>query len=453
MSIPSGTTKTQRGVQPVAGCMPTNRRRSWRPSIISACAVILSGAIGVKEASGQHCMYEIVGEISTPGCFPGELAPIVATAINDNSVVVGYFFDCAFNEQPFMWSAERGFVAIPLPPGVLFAKPMDIDDQGEMVGSLAKPNLGKELAFHWADDVWTELPSLPGSTNTTAFAINDFGVIVGESANTITGPAIACVWKNGTISALDLPLGPNSAAFDISDASLAVGRMGGSSYPFVPFLWTRESATALPTLRNTFRSEALAVNEHMTVVGQAFVETKSGSVPRRSWMFENRQLTDLGVLPEADHRTIANDINDARQVVGDCFGVANATNKPFLWQNGSIIELQTLITNPPEHLFLLHAYAINNAGQIVVQGASQPMFVLAPVGRPLGDVNIDCVVDERDLVAVLEDWGPAKLYQPTDQVTSATFQPPADGVVDAADLAIVLGNWSVSSSPSLPARR
>jgi hypothetical protein len=28
-------------------------------------------------------------------------------------------------------------------------------------------------------------------------------------------------------------------------------------------------------------------------------------------------------------------------------------------------------------------------------------------------------------------------------VTSATFQPPPDGIVNAADLAILLGNWGV----------
>lgn len=100
------------------------------------------------------------------------------------------------------------------------------------------------------------------------------------------------------------------------------------------------------------------------------------------------------------------------------------------------------------------AEAINNVGQIAVRDLSGHfMIVLRPKDRPLGDVNIDCVVDERDLIAVLEGWGPDRLGHIADIVTSSNLQPPGDGNVDGADLAVVLGNWSVSSTESRPTRR
>ena len=52
----------------------------------------------------------------------------------------------------------------------------------------------------------------------------------------------------------------------------------------------------------------------------------------------------------------------------------------------------------------------------------------------------DGVVDAADLAALLGQWGPNPGSY-ADMVSSDTFQPPPDGVVDAADLARLLGNW------------
>lgn len=52
----------------------------------------------------------------------------------------------------------------------------------------------------------------------------------------------------------------------------------------------------------------------------------------------------------------------------------------------------------------------------------------------------DGIVDGADLAYLLGEWGvnPGSL---ADFVTSATFMPPPDGIVDGADLAILLGDW------------
>jgi hypothetical protein len=54
----------------------------------------------------------------------------------------------------------------------------------------------------------------------------------------------------------------------------------------------------------------------------------------------------------------------------------------------------------------------------------------------------DGVVNAADLAFLLGEWGPNP-GSPADYVTSVTFQPPPDGIVNAADLAILLGNWGV----------
>jgi hypothetical protein len=52
----------------------------------------------------------------------------------------------------------------------------------------------------------------------------------------------------------------------------------------------------------------------------------------------------------------------------------------------------------------------------------------------------DGEVDAADLAFLLGEWG-INPGSPADTVTSATFAPPPDGMVDAADLAFLLGEW------------
>jgi hypothetical protein len=55
----------------------------------------------------------------------------------------------------------------------------------------------------------------------------------------------------------------------------------------------------------------------------------------------------------------------------------------------------------------------------------------------------DGIVDGADLANLLGDWSPNECDPNccADTVTSATFQPPPDGIVDGADLAALLGAW------------
>ena len=77
----------------------------------------------------------------------------------------------------------------------------------------------------------------------------------------------------------------------------------------------------------------------------------------------------------------------------------------------------------------------------------QAMFESEFEGYCLGDVVTsstfapppDGFVDAADLAVLLGEWGDAPSC--SDSVTSATFASPPDGIVDAADLAALLGGW------------
>lgn len=144
------------------------------------------------------------------------------------------------------------------------------------------------------------------------------------------------------------------------------------------------------------------------------------------------------------------DINDTGQIVGTATNPPpDNSSAPFLWQHGAIHDLRASVIGAPGNLNFMSASGINEQGQIIgggLIGSKIVVVLFTPVDRPLGDVNLDCAVDEHDLIALLDDWGPDKGGHLTDIVASATFAPPSDGKVDGADLAVVLGNWAPDPS-------
>ena len=417
-------------------------RMAWAWAAISAMA-----AVQAESALGQ-CYYSITALIEAPGCAPPfDTSSVSPRAINDHGVVVGEFRPCVLGDpHPFIWSEETGFVAIPLPPGVSDATFADINNNGEIVGWMNQFSSGKR-ALHYKDGVWTELPMLPDFPQASAHAINDHGDIVGEAFDSFSfEPFRGLLWRDGMVMELVLPIGPQSSVADINNSSQMTGWMGTSRFnSATAFVAGDECTITIPHIPNSTSGMAISINEHGSVAGASLLFTKNGPVGRRSWLFENGEITDLGTLPSVNYTTVVEDINDANQIVGIARNPPpDNSSAPFLWQNGTIHDLRLLIEPPEDKKFFQSAVSTNNGGQII--GHAGPFgVVIKPINRPLGDVNIDCVVDEYDLITVLDDWGPGKQDHLADIVTSATFAPPGDGRVDAADLAVVLGN----SSPRL----
>jgi probable HAF family extracellular repeat protein len=211
-----------------------------------------------------------------------------------------------------------------------------INDGGQIIGwsytgantegcNPSTPPLG---SFIWDKEKGMRSVGSFGGTCTWAFGLNNHSQVVGWSAVTNNQYTRAFLSQNGSIQDLGGLIGGNSTfAFAVNEAGEAVGggQVGGNSSPyFHAALWTQ--------------------------IGQ---------------------ITDLGTLAD-DPCSSATDINAQGQVVGgsislsQCLGEELYT-RAFLWENGGIVDLNTLIP-ARSPLYLLYADHINDRGEIAGNG-------------------------------------------------------------------------------------
>lgn len=232
----------------------------------------------------------------------------LATAINDESVIVGYSLGPMSEYRAFRWSA-----------GV-------IQDLG---------TLGR--AAEWSED------------HSAAYGINRAGVIVGSS---IVGDANrAVVWRAGKIKDLGTLGGYHSVAYAINDRGKIVGESNVTSGEYHAFLWWEGRMTDLGTLGGA-NSSAYAINEAGQVVGVSV--TASGK--RHAFLWRNGEMIDL--IPNS-LRSTAHGIDDRGRVVGYFMDPSFESNA-FLWSDGVLTNL-----GRPANASNSTAVAINERGLII----------------------------------------------------------------------------------------
>lgn len=255
-----------------------------------------------------------------------------------------------------------------------------INDRGEAVGmsETAVPDLNNEdicgfgthltcVPFLWRDGHMSALPTV-GGNNGQASAINNRGEVAGfaETANADpTCPPIPVdlpvLWVKGQANALPLiGADPDGVAFGINDLGQAVGYSGDCFNAKHAVMWQNGTAFPLQDLGVERSNFGFAINNLGQVVGQ--VRTADGSTRVASLWQPNGTLTVLGILP-GQSASSATGINSKGQVVGSTFDSGSNWSGGFIWQNGVLTDLNTLI---PEDsgLLIINASNINERGQI-----------------------------------------------------------------------------------------
>jgi probable HAF family extracellular repeat protein len=328
---------------------------------------------------------------------------VVGAALNTipdaNSMQAGTFWlwggivlPYQYQTRAFLWDEQKGMQDLGTLPGGTDAQAILINERGQVIGysytgstqsSMCFP-LGTSFPLAISSFLWEKGKGMVdlggfGGTCTGATDLNNQGQVVGTSF--VTGDAFgrAFLWEHGSIHDLGGSLGGNNTgAFVMNDEGQAVG-----------FATLPGEATYHATL--------------WTEVGK---------------------MTDLGTLGK-DPCSYATGINAGGQVVGassDC----NSIFRAFLWEDGSLFDLNALIPLGSA-LSVTQTYTINNRGEIAGEGRDGSGHDHALLLIPCDEDHADVEGCDYDLVeeAAATQQTPASVTQK--QTTMAPSTPALNG--------------------------
>jgi len=232
-------------------------------------------------------------------------------------------------------------------------------------------------AFIWdPKNGMQDLGTLGTGTDAEATAINERGQVIGDSY-TSSAPGVcpsgiatgAFIWDraHGMVDLGNFG-GTCTIPNNLNNSGQVVGfsTVAGDNYQR-GFLWNDGHLRNLRGSIGGKNTGAIAINENGAAVGFAYL---AGETTYHAALWRDvEHLTDLGTIG-SDLCAFAQGINGQGQVVGDslptdCSG--DGASRAFLWENGSIADLNTLIP-PNSSLYLIYAYTINERGEIAVNG-------------------------------------------------------------------------------------
>jgi probable HAF family extracellular repeat protein len=246
------------------------------------------------------------------------------------------------------------------------------------------PDAYNSNGFLWKDGVLNSLGPLPGGFSSFGAAMNESGVVIGQSENGNIDPLLglpeldAVIWVHGNIVDLGSFGGNESNPGDINGRGEVVGgALNSTADPFAnnfgtfwfypattqirAFLWQGGKLKDLGTLGGP-DSFAAFINESGQIAGISYTDYtpnpgNGGQPAQHPFFWENGKMTDVGTLGGA--LGIPRDLNNRGQVVGASNLAGDLSYHPFFWQAGKISDLGTLGGDNGE------AYAINDFGEIV----------------------------------------------------------------------------------------
>jgi probable HAF family extracellular repeat protein len=369
-------------------------------------------------AAATTYTYTDLGTLTDVSTRPG-MGNTIARGVNTSGEVVGHsqqlLGDGSLGLRAFYWVNGSKMLDLgtlppedPTSPGPTSAA-RGINDKGQVVGFSRVLATGtQQEAFVANKDAggmmlpMSPLGTLPKSPSgeaffpsSEAFAINEKGQIVGrsmENASPPGGPQIpissgrAFLYQDGEMKDLgalpndSLPekVDPYSEAWAINDRGQVVGESGTDEDHGKAFLYTPGgSMKGLDTLPGQPYSEAFGIDNSGQIVGWSY--SSRAAVQGRAFIYRNGKMEDLGSLPDASQPAEKNDpysmaraIDEHGRVVGQSRAASGTIpNRAFLWENGQMTDLNSLVTSFSDPLLdpplkkLLDAYAISESGQIV----------------------------------------------------------------------------------------
>jgi probable HAF family extracellular repeat protein len=147
-----------------------------------------------------------------------------------------------------------------------------------------------------------------------------------------------CLYEVTYIEPPECPFWSVSAAgFGLNDHGHIVGQRTGCEHlsSLEAFLWTPELGfVTLPRPGDSERNVAYDINNAGDIVGYVTVNNRPVAT-----LWRDFEVIELGTLP-GDNLSEAHAINDEGQIVGYSMNTSTGPLRPFLWEDGVMIELE-----------------------------------------------------------------------------------------------------------------
>jgi probable HAF family extracellular repeat protein len=261
----------------------------------------------------------------------------------------------------FLWQKQGGMRDLGILAGGDFSSAFAINDSGLVVGT--SNTATKVHAFMWTvASGMRDLGTLAGTDSSQAYAVNNQGQIAGSSG------MHAVIFDNSSGSIQDLGTlgGDASEAHAINNVGQVAGMSATADGHTHAFLWSKGTMQDLGTLASDTESRADHINDAGLVVGAS-----SGSGGVRAFFWSPAQgMQAITALSGGDYAE-AFGVNSQGEVVGVSAGALGA--RAFLWTAaGGLIDLNNVVPGLPADVVLTGAFSINDKGEIVAFGVRNP---------------------------------------------------------------------------------
>jgi probable HAF family extracellular repeat protein len=226
------------------------------------------------------------------------------------------------------------------------------------------PNCFGAHVFRWDKGVLTDLGTLPGGQNSDVGGINASGWIAGGSENGDIDPFLGIPVSHAVLWKGDKPLdlgtlgeGLDSIALQVSDGGQVIGistinttpdPISGFSGAVHPFLWEKGVLHDLGTLPGD--SDAFAapgcesVRKNLVTGASLGIDPATGNVGARPFLWKDGSMIDLGTFGGT---MISGDpgetcVNNRGQVAGAMSLAGDQIFHPFFWDHGVLTDLGIL---------------------------------------------------------------------------------------------------------------
>jgi probable HAF family extracellular repeat protein len=218
-------------------------------------------------------------------------------------------------------------------------------------------------AFLYEDHFMRDLGVLPGGTQSTGYAVNRSGEVVGDADNS-SGVTQPFLYKHGNMVSIGTLGSAPGLASGINDEGDITGYTSLSGLPFRGFLYHDDKIIDLGTLPGAVMTFPHGINDRRQITGDSSSTDFSFS---HAFLWSNGVMTDLGTLPGTLPSSTGSGINSQGQVVGYSQSNSGAT-RAFLYSDGHMRDLNSMI--PPNSGWTLYeAKGINDRGEITGLGS------------------------------------------------------------------------------------